>query len=164
MIKIRKLAIISFFVLAAMSSAIAVCAQAPSKSDESTLRHLKEVEWPKAYRDQDQTLLNRILADEFQKIGADGTWTTKKQELEYIKANKPDYDTFRFEIKRLEIFENGTAIVAGTGHITGKDKEGEYKVLYQSSNILIKRGGVWKAISSHVSGVKTERPGKPAGN
>ena len=58
------------------------------------------------------------------------------------------------EIKRLEIFENGTAVVAGTGHIQGRDADGPYKVEYQSSNILIKRGGLWKAVASHVSGAR----------
>lgn len=124
------------------------------KTDEEALRYLKEVEWAKAYREQDTKLLDRILADEFQKIDDKGNWSTKKDELEYISKNKPSYDSFRFEIKRLEIFENGTAIVAGTGHIAGKDKDGEYKIIYQSSNILIKRKGLWKAISSHVSGIK----------
>lgn len=130
------------------------------KSDEAVLKYLKEVEWPKAYREQDTKLLDRILADEFQMIDDEGNWSTKKLELEYIKNNKPSYDSFRFEIKRLDIFENGTAVVAGTGHIFGKDKDGEFKVEYQSSNVLIKRNGVWKAIASHVSGIKRTTVGK----
>ena len=127
-----------------------------NSNDLEILRHLKEVEWPKAYRDQDTTLLDRILADEFQMIDAEGNWYTKNDELAYIKKNKPSYDSFRFEIKRLEIFENNTAVISGTGHIKGADQKGAYQMTYQSSNILIKRGSLWKAISSHVSGIKTE--------
>lgn len=123
-------------------------------ADEKALRHLKEVEWPKAYREQDTALLDRILADEFQSIDGEGSWSTKAEEMEYIRKNKPSYESFRFEIKRLEIFENGTAIVAGTGHIRGRDAERPYKVEYQSSNIFIKRGGLWKAVASHVSGAR----------
>lgn len=142
-------------IVAVSSGEMAVSAQTnSSKSDLEILRHLKEVEWPKAYREQDTKLLDRILADEFQMVTDDDNWSNKQKELEYIKGNKPSYDSFRFEIKRLDVFENGTAVVAGTGHIKGKDKDGEYKVEYQSSNILIKRDSVWKAISSHVSGVK----------
>lgn len=125
-------------------------------SEMDQLRYLKEVEWPRAYREQDTELLDRILAKEFRKIGATGVWTTKQEELDYIKANKPDYESFVFHIKRLEIFENETAIIAGEGHIRNKDEKGEYLMTYQSSNILIKRKGVWKAISSHVSGIKKE--------
>jgi len=114
------------------------------------------VEWPKSYREQDTALLDWILADESQMIDASGNWSTKQQELSYIKSNKPSYDSFRFEIKRLEIFENNTAIVAGIGHIEGKDDQGPYKMIYHSSNILIKREEHWKAIASHVFGIQKE--------
>lgn len=124
------------------------------QEDEETLRHIKEVLWPKAYREQDQSLLDRILADEFQMISEDGKWYSKADEMAYIKKNKPSYESFKFIIKRLDIFENGTAVVSGTGIIKGKDKNGPYVTEYQSSNILIKRKGQWKAIASHVSGVK----------
>jgi len=122
--------------------------------DREGLTKLKEVLWPRAYREQDTVLLDQILADEFQMIDADGNWSDKKFELDYIKKNKTSYDSFRFEIKRLDIFENGTAVVAGTGHIQGADENGPYKMTYQSSNVLIKRQGEWKAIASHVSGIK----------
>ncbi len=125
-------------------------------SDEAELRHIKEVLWPKSYREQDQELLNEILADEFQMIDSEGNWSNKKSELEYIGKNKPSYDSFRFEIKRLEVFENGTAVVAGKGHIYSSDTEEKHYTTYHSSNILIKREGKWKAISSHVSGVKQQ--------
>jgi hypothetical protein len=100
--------------------------------------------------------VDRILADEFQIIDASGKWSSKQNELDYIKANKPSYDSFRFEIKRLEILENHTAIIAGIGHIMGKDDQGHYKMTYHSSNVLIKRKSTWKAISSHVSGIHRE--------
>ncbi len=126
-------------------------------TDRGALTYLKEVEWPKAYREQDVALLDRILAKEFQMISDDGSWSTKAQELAYVKGNKPSYDSFRFEIKRLDIFENNTAVVAGKGHIYAKDQSGKKTyTTYMSSNILIKRDGLWKAISSHVSGIKSQ--------
>jgi hypothetical protein len=128
-----------------------------TSDDRDKLTHLKEVLWPKAYREQDTALLNTILADEFQMIDDGGEWSNKKLELDYIKKNKPSYDSFRFEITRLDIFENGTAVVAGTGHVKGSDEKGPYYMQYQSSNILIKRQGNWKAVSSHVSGIKMEQ-------
>ena len=122
--------------------------------DEKVLRNMKEVEWPKAYREQDVALLDRILAEEFQMIDASGEWSDKEKELEWISNNKPGYDSLKFVITRLDIFENGTAIVAGTGIIHNEDAQGPYVMEYQSSNVLIKRDGLWKAISSHVSGIQ----------
>jgi hypothetical protein len=130
---------------------------AAESQDEKSLRYLKEVEWPKAYREQDTVLLDRILADEFKMIDSDGNYYSKRDEIAYIRKNKPGYQSFRFEIKRLEIFENNTAIVSGTGHVRNKDAEGEYELIYQSSNVLIKRGNLWKAVSSHTSGDKIIR-------
>ena len=127
---------------------------AQDSSDLDALRYLKEVEWPQAYREQDTVLLDRILAEEFQMIDAGGHWSSKKEELAYIKAHKPSYESFRFEIRRLEVFENQTAVVAGVGHIRGTDQDGTYRLTYHSSNILIKRGAHWKAIASHVSGIE----------
>lgn len=118
--------------------------------DEKQLRYLKEVEWPKAYREQDTVLLDRILGEDFQMIDASGEWSNKKFELNWIKNNPVGYDSFFFEIKRLDVLPNGTALICGTGHITNDTT----KTIYQSSNILIKREGDWKAVASHVSGIK----------
>jgi ketosteroid isomerase-like protein len=125
--------------------------------DEATLRHFKQVQWPKAYREQDTVLLDRLLATEFQLIDAGGEVTNKRDELAYIKAHKPGYTSFVYTIDRLDVFENGTAIVSGTGLVTGTDPEGKpYRTTYKSSNVLIRRAGRWQAISSHVSGVKRQ--------
>ncbi len=125
--------------------------------DEKNLRYLKEVEWPKAYREQDTLLLDRILADEFKMIDTDGKYSTKRDQLAYIKTHKPNYLSFQFIIKRLEIFDNNTAIVSGTGIIKNRDNRGDYQIIYQSSNVLIRRNGSWKAIASHTSGDKVVR-------
>ena len=127
---------------------------AEASSDEAALREIKEVLWPRAYAEQDVALLDSLLADEFQMVDAEGNWSSKADELEWIRSNPPSYDSLVFHIKRLDIFENGTAIVAGKGVITGSDEEGPSTVEYQSTNVLIKRDGTWKAVASHVSGVE----------
>nr|WP_299171358.1 nuclear transport factor 2 family protein [uncultured Allomuricauda sp.] len=122
-----------------------------NNEDEKILRNLKEVQWPKAYREQDTVLLDRILGNDFQMIDAGGTWSNKAKELEWIKENAMENDSFFYEIKRLDILPNGTALICGTGHIFNDSTE----TIYQSSNILIKRKDAWKAVASHVSGIKT---------
>ena len=87
---------------------------------------------------------------------AEGSRSTKAEELDYVRRNKPGYDSFRFVIRRLQVFENRTAVVSGTGYIETKSKDGKKasKTEYQSSNVFIERDGRWQAISSHVSGIK----------
>ena len=98
--------------------------------------------------------MNQILAFEFQLIRDDGTWSDKKGQLGFIKMNKPAHDSFINSIKLPDIFENGTAIVSGECHVKGRNDKGGYECTYQSGNVSIKRNGIWKAVSSHVSGVK----------
>jgi Domain of unknown function (DUF4440) len=137
-----------------MATAIIACNGAADvkiiNNDRNQLRNLKEELWPRAYAIQDTVLLKNILHDDFQLIDADGNVTDKRFEINWIKKNAVKHDSFFYEIKRLSIFENGTAIIAGTGHI----KDGQVRTIYQSSNTLIKENGRWRAISSHVSGVK----------
>lgn len=123
-----------------------------AQSDHETLWKLKSDDWPRAYRTQDTALLNSILAEEFERVGSDGAWSNKKQELAWISANKPSYDSLVFQVTRLDVFENGTAIVAGTGRIYSHRGEQSQVEEYQSTNVLIKRRGTWKAVASHTSG------------
>ncbi|WP_420603344.1 nuclear transport factor 2 family protein [Flagellimonas sp.] len=118
--------------------------------DQKILRNLKEIQWPKAYREQDTLLLDSILGDDFQMVDASGEWSNKTKELEWIKENAMENDSFFYEIKRLDVLPNGTALICGTGHIFNDSTE----TIYQSSNILVKRNGAWKAVASHVSGIK----------
>ncbi|MFY0689324.1 MAG: nuclear transport factor 2 family protein [Cyclobacteriaceae bacterium] len=118
--------------------------------DKQVLTEFKEVLWPKAYREQDTVLLDQLLDESFQLISDVGATYSKTDELAWIKEHAMAHDSFRYEIKRLDIYENGTAIVSGTGHIIN---DSAYS-FYQSSNVLIKKAGIWKAISSHVSGVQ----------
>ena len=130
---------------------------AEKKSDEDVLRELKELHWPLAYAEQDTELLDSILAEEFRMIDAAGNWSDKAGELAWIQANKAEYHSFVFKIKHLEIFDEKTAVIAGTGHITGAPSpEGPLNFTYESSNMLIKRDGRWQAVFSHVSGIKEE--------
>ena len=124
--------------------------------DEKQIRYIKEVQWPKAYQSQDTETLAQILADEFQMIDASGNVFRKQDELKYLKDFKPTYDSFEFNTNRLDIFENQTAIIAGLGIIKGNDDEGKYQTIYHSSNVFIKRGTEWKAVSSHVSGIQKQ--------
>ena len=94
--------------------------------DERTLRYIKEVEWPKAYREQDTRLLDRILHDDFEMVDADGNVFRKADELEWIKNNGWSVDSFRYEIKRLDVWPNGTAIVSGMGHMVSDSTRSTY--------------------------------------
>ena len=125
-------------------------------ADEQMVKKIKENDLPRAYQSQDTELLAQILADEFLMIDADGNSFGKKQEIEYVRENKPTYETFNYSVGRLLIFDQTTAILNGLGIITGSDDHGSYTTTYQSSDVMIKRNGQWQAVSSHVSGLRKD--------
>ena len=137
-----------------------VCLGQDDLSDEEQLREIKEKLWPRAYAEQDVDLLDSLLAEEFRMIDAEGNWSTKAEELAWVKNHGTDYDSLVFEIIRLDVFENGSAIVAGQGVVEGTSDKGDYGLRYQSTNVMIKRDGRWQAVASHVSGVTPFEPVK----
>jgi hypothetical protein len=113
-------------------------------ADEETLRHIKTVLWPQAYRTQDTALLDRLLHDSFQLIDDTGKRSDKAAELAWVAENAWNPGRFEYRIERLDIYDERWAVVAGSG-------EAE-KYRYRSSNVLIKEDGRWQAVASHVSG------------
>jgi hypothetical protein len=152
----KRLLLFSSLMLAAglAPGPIAVAHAATPASDEVELREIKEVLWPRAYREGDVALLDRLLAEEFRLIDPNGEWSDKATELAHVARSRWVNRSFRFEIRRLEVFENGTAVVAGRGVAIGPESDPEGGYQYQSSNVLIRRAGRWQAIASHVSGVR----------
>jgi len=137
---------ILFYVIAAWVVAFAPAVQAGDASDEQTLRHFKTVLWPQAYRTQDAVLLDRLLHDSFEMIDAEGERSTKESEIGFVRNNAWNPGSFEYRIERLDIFDNGVAIVDGTGVAA--------RYSYKSSNVLIKENGEWRAVASHVSGYR----------
>ncbi len=125
--------------------------------DEEALRNLKSVLWPKAYEEQDTVLLDGILHENFELIDDNGDVYSKAYEMAYVANYGPTYSEFEFQVERLDLFDNGTAMISGKGIMKGLNDDGSvYITTYKSSNVLIKVDGNWKAINSHVSGVKEE--------
>lgn len=142
----------------ALASMIALPARAAEpRSDEAQLRELKLVLWPKAYREQDTALLDRILDASFRLTDGSGAVSSKAEEIAWVRGNKPGYDDFRFDIERLDIYD-GSAVVSGLGTVRGRRDGKPYITRYRSTNVLIKRDGAWRAVASHVSMLPTAKP------
>lgn len=140
--------------LAALAAASA-CSLTPA--EEQFLRDLKTRRWPAIYAQPDPAGLEALLHPQFQVIDGAGGVSTRAEELAYVRTKKPDPPsrTFTYRIERLEVFPNCTAIISGQGRIVTTGPRGRPEVAtYRSSNVLIKEGGTWRAIASHVSGEK----------
>jgi hypothetical protein len=74
--------------------------------------------------------------------------------LEWFSKNRMGHESFEYRIRRLEIFDNGTAMVAGTRTFTDRDEDGPHTVVHRSSNEPIKSDSSRRAVASRMSGVE----------
>ena len=127
-----------------------------TSEDEAALNNLKTVLLPKAYKEQDTALLDQILHEDFELVDDNGDTYSKDYEMEYVANYGPSYSEFEFRIERVDLYDNGTAMISGTGVMKGEDSGGVYITTYKESNTFIKLDGQWQVVNSHVSGVKEE--------
>ncbi len=140
------------FIFLSSLSAHASSEKTMQDSDIKYLTHLKQNVWPTIYKKSDVAGLDELTHPNFVIVDNQGNTTSKTEELSFLKTYTWPHDEFEYDIQRLNIFENKTAIVAGQGKASGKNEKGDYCFTYISTNVLIKIKGRWKAIQSHVSG------------
>ena len=147
----------SFLLSCSSPSSTASNASALTEDDESRIREIQMTLWQKAYDEQDTVLMDQLFHDDFQLVDDNGDTYSKEDEMTYVANYGPTYDEFAFDILSLNLVENGTAVIFGKGTMKGVDSGEAYITTYKVTNVLVKENGDWKAISSHVSGVKEER-------
>jgi hypothetical protein len=90
-------------------------------------------------------------------IDGEGNVSSKADEIAWVRANKLSYDSFEYVIERLEIHAGTTAIVSGLGTVRNTRDGAVRSSRYRSTNVFVKRDGVWRAVASHVSSVPPAR-------
>jgi ketosteroid isomerase-like protein len=118
-------------------------------SDEESVKQL-EHDWAaaSAHNDADKTSL--ILADDFVGNWADGSTTTKKQELDMLRSSKEKYEANEVVDVNVRVFGE-TAIASGknteTSIIGGKNATG----IYNFTDIFLKRNGRWQIVAAQTA-------------
>lgn len=92
---------------------------------EPILRHLKLSVWPGLYREQDVEGLRAFLAPGFRSVAADGSVTTREEELRWLAANPGQPQDFSYTITSLDRPVPGVALIIGTGRSVRTDPEGK---------------------------------------
>lgn len=120
-------------------------------SDEEVVKRL-ERDWADAAAHNDADKVNRILAEDFVGNWADGSHTTKKEELGMLRSGTEKYEMNEIVETTVRVFGH-TAIVSGkqteTSVIGGKNATGTYNF----TDIFLKRGAGWQTVAS-----QTPRP------
>lgn len=106
-----------------------------------------ERDWTNGEVKKDITTLDRILADDWVGIDAEGKAETKMQFLESIKSSESKIDSATVAEMKVRIFGD-TAVVTGINveksQAKGKDTSGRYVW----TDVFVKRNGRWQAVAS----------------
>jgi ketosteroid isomerase-like protein len=119
-----------------------------ASAEEQQLTKIEQ-DWGEAYVKRDTAFARRITSEDFVFVGPDGNMVNK---ADYVTSIAGDTVFTGFKIDDLKIRTYGdAAVVIGTATITaktmGKDESGKYSF----TDVFVKQGGEWKAVSGHVT-------------
>lgn len=122
----------------------------PPTDEESVLAALKDLEhdWTVANINADKQQLNRILADDYTGMSAEGKIQGK---AEYLRTIERDTATQKWEFEDLKVTLMGDrASLDGVLRLQLPDQE----VAYKFTDKFVWRDGRWQAVGSEVSRIK----------
>ena len=118
---------------------------------EEEIRQI-EIEWGEAFERRDMAALDRLMLDEYVLTDPLGNVRSKAESLAAIESNEVVFESTTSDNVHVRI--NGdTAIVTGRSSFRGRYKRWSMTGQYQYTDVLVKREGSWKAVSSHITAV-----------
>ncbi len=122
-------------------------------SDEHEIRRV-ESEWGDAFEQRDFAALDRIMGDEYILTDPLGNVRGKAESLAALATNEVRFDSTRSD--NVNVYINGdTAVVTGRSTFKGRYRGWSMAGKYQYTDVLVKRSGAWKAMSSHITALGT---------
>ncbi len=122
-------------------------------STEDEVRQI-ESEWGEAFERGDMATLDRVMADDYVLTDPLGNLRTKAESLAAIETNELRFEST--ESDNVNVRVNGdTAVVTGRSTFRGRYKGWPMAGRYQYTDVLVKRSGSWKAVSSHITALGT---------
>ena len=131
------------------AGSIDVRGNSQTNSDEEVLKQLERDSLDATVR-HDVNAYGAVMADDFIGHWADGSTTTKREEMEMLRTGKENYDENRIIDMSVRIFGT-TAIVSGrsteTSMIEGKRATG----IYNFTDVFLKRNGRWQIVATQTA-------------
>ncbi len=119
--------------------------KATGKAEAAVLKQLEN--WLDALRRSDMAALNRIIADDFMIIGAEGTVRSKEEDLAPIKSGDLKFESLTTEGVRVFVYGD-TAVVTGIGIYKANFKGRAANIRERFFDVYQRRRGQWKVIAS----------------
>jgi ketosteroid isomerase-like protein len=138
---------IGFALLAVLS--LASVPAAPSqraRSDQENLIQL-EHEWDDAFHNRDVAFIERLLADEFIAVYADGTRGDKAEELRRAAAFDQQIESSTLDEFTVKVYGD-VAVVWMTQHLVGPSQGRRLELAFRYTDVFVLRDGRWQCVAS----------------
>ncbi len=131
--------------------ALAAFCQAAGKTAEEQLRDLDKL-WAEAEVKKDFTALDKVMADDYSQVNADGSVMTKAQWFSQLKSS--DFVILSEVPSDVTVRVFGdAAVVTGVSTVKARNKGREESGGMRYTSVYVKRGGVWKCVAGHGSNI-----------
>jgi ketosteroid isomerase-like protein len=133
----------------ALSALIAIAADAKKDKVEETIMKI-EREWIDASVKGDTAALDKIEAEDYIIIDPTGTISTKAEDMKNVKSGDLKFDSMEIFESKVRVYGDA-AVVTAKSHIKGKYKTQDISGDYSATDVFVKKGGQWRAVSSHIT-------------
>lgn len=123
-----------------------------------------EETWKDAILKRNVPVLDRLLADDYIAITANGTLQSKEQALENLKSAAIRFNSIDLSDRKVR-FYGQTALVTSRAEINGDAAQGDISGSYRFTRVYVRDGhGSWKIVSFEASRIREtgERPERKA--
>ena len=114
-----------------------------------------EMQWRDAVIHHNVRVMDRLLADDYLGISANGTVETKTEELAQSRAGTLRIKSLDLSDIKVRIYGN-TAVVTSRAELTGVNGQSDISGNYRYTRVYNKRYGQWKIISFEASRIHDE--------
>ena len=150
--------IIAFALTASFSAQGQTSAKKETGKDAHTKEELMQLERAigKANVNRDYNFFERVEADEFIFTDSGGGITTKKEDLESVKAPaNPDSKLLSYEVDEMKVMLYGkTAVVTGRSTLKGVNKGQEWTSQSRFTDVFVWRDNRWQIVAGHSSRIR----------
>ena len=105
-----------------------------------------ERQWLQANITHDPSILEKILADDYQSMRPTGRFSTKSDEIAQIKSSKCKVESDHLDDAKVRVFGD-TAVLYGWETFIVKCGDKVHTGTYFWSDVWLKRGGRWQAVA-----------------
>ena len=106
----------------------------------------------KAFVDADTRRLREVLTEDFTLTDADGTVTTRAQEIASVETGAVRYEVFENHDMKVRVYGD-SAVVTGRTTVKGTAGTSAFAAEFQFTDAIVRRDGRWRFAASHISRV-----------